>query len=337
MIQSWTNDRGGTAGVTPPTSSKAGGYKLAVYNSNVDIMTNDKHSELISIINQEKPGIVALCEIKHKRPHMIWNEAQFNITGYNMESRIQDQGRGMIIYLKQHLSYKLLLAEDITEGVQEVQMIELKLEEEKSVVCSVYRSPNSTRENNDKINSLLLKIAENDDFIIVGDFNYPNVDWNTMTNRSTAMDSTYRFTEALKDGYLQQHVTVNTRGRGQATPSILDLVITKANYGQPKLDFGAPLGKSDRCIVKAEFDFKPQENTYSQARLNYRKGNYQQMNEELNINWEDRLAVHTDVDDMWMDFRDAFLTAEKNSIPPCGPTKDCTNTQLHFRRISEIR
>jgi hypothetical protein len=60
-----------------------------------------------------------------------------------METQIQDQGRGMLIYLKKHLSYKLLSAEDMVEDVEEAQLITLKMMGGETVtVCSIYRSPN---------------------------------------------------------------------------------------------------------------------------------------------------------------------------------------------------
>jgi hypothetical protein len=59
-----------------------------VWSTNVDIMTNDKPSELTSPVQREKPDVVALCEVKNKRPNIIWNDAQFNIPGYDMVGHI---------------------------------------------------------------------------------------------------------------------------------------------------------------------------------------------------------------------------------------------------------
>ena len=69
------------------------------------------------------------------------------IPGYDMETQVKDQGRGMLVYLRKNLSYKLLSVEDVVEDAEEAQLLALKMKGGKSVIlCSVYRSPNSTRE-----------------------------------------------------------------------------------------------------------------------------------------------------------------------------------------------
>ena len=51
-------------------------------------------------------------------------------------------------------------------------------------------------------------------------------------------------------------------------------------------------------------------------RLNYRKGDYQAMTELLNLDWQEKLRTYEEVEDMWMVFKETFLEAERNTIPP---------------------
>jgi endonuclease/exonuclease/phosphatase family metal-dependent hydrolase len=85
-----------------------------------------------------------------------------------------DTGRGMVMYLQSDLDYNL---QDLDQpGYTEAQVVEVKLDRgQKVVIASVYRSPNSSPENNQQLNALIRQIgAQPSDFkIILGDFNFP--------------------------------------------------------------------------------------------------------------------------------------------------------------------
>ena len=68
---------------------------------------------------------------------------------------------------------------------------------DKLVICSIYRSPNSDRENN----SLLLRLfktlsdSKTSHLLILGAFNYRNIDWLQRTSRSGACKYTLIFSK----------------------------------------------------------------------------------------------------------------------------------------------
>jgi hypothetical protein len=49
-----------TEGSDPTENDKDGEHRLVVWSTNVDIMTNDKLSELTSLVQQEEPDVIAL-------------------------------------------------------------------------------------------------------------------------------------------------------------------------------------------------------------------------------------------------------------------------------------
>ena len=49
----------------------------------------------------------------------------------------------------------------------------------KTVIGVVYRSPNSTKTNNEKLYKCIQELS-NRNLVIIGDFNYPNIDWNNL-------------------------------------------------------------------------------------------------------------------------------------------------------------
>ena len=203
---------------------------IIIWSTNTDVYTIDKFHELKALLDSctelEKPHIIALSEVKPKNPTKEFNIHCFNILGYNIEAEnLERGGRGMLLYLRQDLRY---IMTDITSPVDELQALEILLEQgTKATIISIYRSPNSDTENNDRINQIIRELSrKNEHTIIVGDFNRPNINWEQMINNGLHMDQDFLFIEAIRDSFLIQHVNQATRSRGTNRPSLLDLILT---------------------------------------------------------------------------------------------------------------
>ena len=121
------------------------------------------------------------------------------------------RGGGILVYAKSSIvCHEITAPEDIIQ----VAAIQTKLIDLNLNIYVIYRSPNSSIENNNKLNDLIRSIPENS--VIVGDFNYPSVDWELMRARGNATD----FLDALSENFLTQHVTFPTHDGGNT----LDLV-----------------------------------------------------------------------------------------------------------------
>ena len=96
----------------------------------------------------------------------------------------------------------------------------------------LYRSPTKTTysdENNSKLNTLVNHPALNRKYshiCLVGDFNYKDINWHQWSTSHPEDSNEERFTEALRDSFLYQHVLEPTRKRGSDEPSTLDLILT---------------------------------------------------------------------------------------------------------------
>jgi hypothetical protein len=83
----------------------------------------------------------------------------------------------------------------------------------------------------------------------MGDFNYPNIDWENCNSNGDSTESIeYTFIENLQDIFLFQHIKKPTRWRGTNTPHILDLIITNKEPMISDLEYTSLLGKSDHCV-----------------------------------------------------------------------------------------
>jgi endonuclease/exonuclease/phosphatase family metal-dependent hydrolase len=298
--------------------------KLSIWNTNVDQYTTLKHLELNSLLEDSDryPDIIAMSEVRAKNNRHEWNSAEFQLDGFNMETRV-DKGRGLVMYIKEGLPYNLVNNDSLSQ-VEEVQMIAIELKDKrKLLIGSIYRSPNSPEENNNKINELLRKTSTEgyDHIVIMGDFNYKNVDWNLYASHGSVIDGDHRFAEAVKDSFLNQHVREHTRGRGTDKPSLIDLVLTDVSTTPERLEHGAPLGKSDHCILQVTFDLEITAPSISKQQYIYSKGNYNELRKQLDIDWESHLAEARNVEEAWEIFRSKLTRAQERCIPRTKPGK----------------
>ena len=96
--------------------------------------------------------------------------------------------------------------------------------------------------------------------LIVGDFNYPAIDWQSCVSTDTDGSESDQFTECLRDCFLTQHVEKPTRFRGTQKPSILDLILTNEENVVSDIQYLAPVGNSDHCTLVLSYRCNIQEN-----------------------------------------------------------------------------
>ena len=151
---------------------------------------------------------------------------------------------------------------------------------------------------------------------LFGDMNFPNIDWNNISTNGNENSMEYKFIESIRDCFLYQHVTTPTRGRGSDNPSVIDLVFTREEGVINDLSINPPLGKSDHSVIEIECTLNEQFNTSCKTRYKYDKGNYDKLQELLDIDWSNQLAEYNnDVEKQWCKFREIFELAIEETIP----------------------
>ena len=129
---------------------------------------------------------------------------------------------------------------------------------------------------------------------------------------TSANSKDFLFLEAMRDAYLTQLIDVPTRGRGNDTPSTLDLMITNDNAVVGDIRVDAPLGKSDHALISARVVCQLETKPITKTRFIYDKANYEEMRRVLDIDWEDTLnACGNDINKMWKTFKSKMEEAEK--------------------------
>ena len=176
----------------------------------------------------------------------------------------------------------------------------------------IYRSPNSDYSNNLKLIENI-RWAKNQyvEIILVGDFNLPNINWDTLTCDEAYGES---FLEILDDCGYEQLIDECTRYRHGQNPSLLDLIICSHPDALENVKVAEAFGKSDHCRI--QFDVKnscepSSEGTY---KYNFHKMNEDIFVEEMNrIDWFDIFSDN--IEEGYTKFIDITSKAIKKSTP----------------------
>ena len=123
------------------------------------------------------PDIVVITESWPKNHRFSLNAVEIKIGGYKLFHTPLGRGRGICTYIKENLPFKEV---KIESNYEEYLALTMNLEKgEKLLVMAIYRSPNSSDDNNEQLIKLLDNINQTGytHQVILGDFNMPTIDW----------------------------------------------------------------------------------------------------------------------------------------------------------------
>ena len=117
---------------------------VKVIFTNADQLTSSKISELKKIIDEKKPLIVAVNEVKPKNSKER-SMMDYEISGYSLHSvnLSTDIGRGIAVYSHESLD-KSTIQIDPDISFEEICLLEIRLRGDTSLFGCCYRSPTST-------------------------------------------------------------------------------------------------------------------------------------------------------------------------------------------------
>lgn len=153
------------------------------------------------------------------------------------------KGGGVLLYVKEELrSYP---TQHLTnEELQDSVWCKIESDGCPVIVGVCYRSTSSSRQNNDNLLNLFVKVtrqSSHSQLFIFGDFNYPEIDYVNYHVLSGPDTDASRFFNRTNDLFLHQHITEWTR-HGQQ-PSLLDFVFTDEDNVIDEIAYLPPLGK----------------------------------------------------------------------------------------------
>jgi len=285
-----------------------------------------KMDELRNLVYTENFDVIAVTE--------TWvneeiTDAELALDGYvlfrnDRKKGVHTKGGGVALYIKDIFKSREC-CKLTNSNFEDSIWCFINFQDVKLLVGTCYRSTSSTDLNNNHLLALLkeaVKESQNSQLLLIGDFNYPEINFEDNDVSAGEGSAPDKFFTCVQDLFLYQHVTECTRYRGNQKPSTLDYVFTYDENSVSDMLYKAPLGKSDHCCIQFEYTIKSKsEELPDTFKLNFWKGDYQSMNEDLKlVDWES-LFSGKNVEEMWSSFKDKLLDTSLTHIPSRSTVK----------------
>lgn len=304
-------------------STSSSGIKVSKYKSlkcvytNADCLTN-KLTALEECIELNKPDIIAVTELKPKNSTFPLSSSTFNMDNYQFFHNIDSIGRGIGIYT--HNSLRAIEV-TLTSTCREYVCLQIKLcqSDYLKLIC-FYRSPSSTEEENEIFINDFPKIVgkEATHLLIVGDFNFRNINWEQGISLDSSTHVSSKFLETTQDMFLYQHVGNNTRYREGNAPSRVDFIFTNEEGMINNIEYQPPLwsegAQSDHLVLVFDFKCYIEQEEPNQEKYNYKKANFTLLREKINkVNWDQ--ILEDNIEEATKTFYNIYDKAVKECIP----------------------
>ena len=275
----------------------------------------NKTDELELYLTQEKPDIVGITE--------TWTyedieDSEICMEGYTLlrKDRVigdKSRGGGVALYIRNEFS--VTTRDDLTEAnFPESIWCNIEIGGEKTLVGVCYRPPSNNKTCDEAMYELITR-ASREKVLIMGDFNFPEVEW----AKSETLNDSHPFIECINDNFLFQGVTECTRNS-----NILDLILTSEENMIDNVTVGEPFGSSDHQIIRFDFIACKESSSVENKMLDYFKADYEQMREDCKLIIWDGIVRGVDVEADWNCFkleiaklRDKYVPFKKNKNNKC--------------------
>lgn len=285
--------------------------------TNCDTLTN-KFDELELNVSINNPDIIIINEVLPKYKRYIIHTSEIEINGYKLYTNNFDDKdiRGVAIYIKR----KIISSQTyINDSARDTVWVQIETQPNKHLlVGGIYRSPNNNTDQNNIFWKNISNATEQNKnhILLVGDFNCKEINWEDIstTERNTESVSN-KLIETVRDCYLEQSVTENTRARGTDTPSLLDLILSYDNNQITNIQYLSPIGLSDHSIITFVYQVESETCEYKVKRYFYDKGDYKSMRAKLDeVNWVEIFENKT-IQQQWVILSDILQELEDVYIP----------------------
>ncbi|XP_051789513.1 uncharacterized protein LOC127529574 [Erpetoichthys calabaricus] len=276
----------------------------------------NKVSELELYVAEHNYDIIAITEtwLNNK------DGDECNIEGYTFfrKDRQNRKGGGVAVYAKQDLNVSLLQLDDEPHRSEDMWLRLENIRERGLILGMCYRPPNSDSNFNTHLFSNIKKASLQGDIIVMGDFNYPNINWDNLTDGGVQEQE---FLEVINDSFLTQHVKAPTWGE-----ACLDLVFCNNQDRIEGVEVIEPLGSSDHNVIQFSVFCKSADAKTKIVKLNFGRANFEQMRQSLSrIHWDKLLSVET-VEEQWNRFKNVLHVMQDKYIPKFGINRKLKKT-----------
>ena len=221
------------------------------------------------------------------------------------KDRMGRRGGGVLLYIKENIpAYEVQLQEEA--DCKEALWCNLVTGHTTVTIGVVYRCPNITIQNNEKIHNAIREVSKGD-CIIMGDFNHGNIKWDSQ--QSTGVED-QKLLCLVQDNFLTQHVLEPTRAA-----RVLYIVLSSQKEFVDNVVIQEPLGSSDHNQLHFNINIKSDKTKVKQCRRDFRRGNYEEIRKSLAlIDWNDKMNNKT-ATQCWNILRGELDSAIERYVP----------------------
>ena len=283
----------------------------------------NKVHELSLLVATEKPDLVAVTETNC---NTSIHDSLLHMKGYDLIRCDRHQGSkgGVLLLVRSTVAVCSIVLMAHPSGTWEALKCDLQFTDNTLRVACIYRSPGNMDHNTENdfltfFNSIIPNNSRKK-ILIVGDFNFPNIDWSSLLVTKSSPTLATPFLDTVLNAALTQHVNFPTRFRTGNTPSLLDLVLTNTSLNVSTIEAHPPVGKSDHVVIMFTLPISVVLHESSTARLNYSKADLILIDSMLaSIDWTDELselsaeASLAVLDNFLNDLRDFYVPLTKST------------------------
>ena len=287
-----------------------------VLYSNVGSILN-KINELSAYAFELKPDLITICETWGNQE---LNDAFFTIPGYEVICRNDRTdttggiGGGLMIYARNDMVGNVSeLKSAELDSYAQASAIKVRAEGNEITLVLLYRphhiyqdkvtQTDLTTVNNEKLCQLLHNLPK--PYVIVGDLNYSNIDWETM---STTDSRCKAFIQAVQDNFVSQHINFATHNSGTQP----DVILSSNSENVLDVEELCHLGSSDHTMIMTTLEGTVSRNVTFEEVPDWRKADLSRLRNELDIEWQfDGLNTL----EAWDLIKNEIRKAEDKSVP----------------------
>ena len=280
----------------------------------------NKKNELDIMVDEIKPHIIGITE---SWANNDITDAELGLEGYVMfrKDRMGRRGGGLLLYIKETIpAYEVQLQEEA--DCNEAIWCKLVTGYTTVTIGVVYRCPNITKQNNEKIHNAISEVSKGD-CIIMGDFNHGNIKWDTL--QSTGVED---------------KVFVPDTGQfldSTRATRVLDIVLSSQKELVDNVEIKEPLGSSDHNQMHFDINIKSDKTKVKQCRRDFGKGNYKEIRKSLAlIDLNDKMKNKT-ATEYWNILRGELDSAIDSYVPMKKQGKRSKKKHLSKEAFRKIR
>ena len=298
-------------------------YRAHKHNESVSNILNTKKADLLILFFNARSLVNKVDElkilVKEKKPDIIgiietWltdsiSDGEISISDYTFvrrdrKSDTKTKGGGVIVYIRDDLSF----IDRTGDFYVNMDYLWIRSFDGKRSIINLgifYRPPDSSET---QLTHLLseFKKYQGADTIILGDFNFPDINWKNSTSGSEGK----QFLTEVSSLALTQCVKTSTR-----LNNILDLVLVYDRSLVNNVTQLAPVAKSDHNTLLVKLDVNFTNHNKLITRYRYDKANYKILQYRLNkINWI-QLLDERGMEEGWTTLIKILTDFKENHIP----------------------